>query len=92
MSTLTPTSFRAQYDRSVPWVARLGRGGKIAVDLLDGIPMARMFGWIGAALGGTVGWWLGAKVGIMTAFMFSMVGTGAGIYLGRRIAVDRFVP
>jgi hypothetical protein len=41
---------------------------------------------IGATIGGTVGWWLGAFVGTMTAFMLSMVGTGLGIYYGRRIA------
>ena len=35
-------------------------------------------------LGGWLGWWLGDKVGLMTAFLLSTVGTGLGLYLGRR--------
>jgi len=32
------------------------------------------------------GWWLGEKMGgIFTAFTVSMVGTGIGIYAGRRV-------
>ena len=32
------------------------------------------------------GWWLGALVGgIFTAFTVSMIGTGVGIYAGRRV-------
>jgi hypothetical protein len=34
-----------------------------------------------------VGWWLGAKVGIMTAFMVSMVGLGFGMWFGRKHAI-----
>lgn len=37
-------------------------------------------------MGSYVGWWLGAFVGVMTAFIVSMVGTGIGIYAGRRVA------
>jgi hypothetical protein len=48
--------------------------------------MKRLFGLIGATLGGYLGWWLGAFGGIMTAFVLSMVGTGFGIYLGRQVA------
>ena len=48
--------------------------------------MGRLFGFIGMTIGGYVGWWAGAPVGVMTAFMLSMVGTGAGLYAGRRIA------
>lgn len=33
-----------------------------------------------------VGWWLGEQVGgFMTAFMVSIVGTGLGIYAGKRL-------
>jgi len=46
----------------------------------------RVFTFLGASLGGTVGWWLGAPFGIMTAFVVSMLGTGVGIYAGHRIA------
>lgn len=39
---------------------------------------------LGATIGGAIGWWLGALVGTMTAFIVSMVGTGIGIYAVRR--------
>ena len=41
---------------------------------------------VGTTIGGAVGWWIGDRVGIMTAFMLSMVGTGLGMYVGVRIA------
>lgn len=47
--------------------------------------MARWMGLVGMTLGGAVGWWLGAKVGIMTAVVVSMVGTGVGLYYGRKL-------
>jgi Ni/Fe-hydrogenase subunit HybB-like protein len=34
----------------------------------------------------TVGWYAGAPWGIFSAFMLSIVGTGAGIYVGRQLA------
>jgi hypothetical protein len=40
---------------------------------------------LGAVAGSTLGWWLGSFIGIMTAFIVSMVGAGFGIYLGTRI-------
>ena len=48
--------------------------------------MGKLFSFIGATIGGYAGWALGATVGLTTAFIFSMVGTGIGIYYGRRIA------
>jgi len=48
--------------------------------------MTKLMGFIGATLGSSAGWWLGAKIGFMTAFMVSIVGTGIGIYFGRRAA------
>jgi hypothetical protein len=48
--------------------------------------MQKLLGFLGASLIGSVGWWIGARVGVMTAFSLSMVGTGAGLYAGRRIA------
>jgi hypothetical protein len=48
--------------------------------------MGKLFSFIGATIGSYAGWFLGAKVGFTTAFMLSMVGTGVGIYFGRRIA------
>jgi hypothetical protein len=45
-----------------------------------------MLALLGATLGSAVGWWLGARVDTMTAFIFSVFGTGAGVYVGRRLA------
>ena len=44
-----------------------------------------MLSFIGATVGGAVGWWAGTGVGFMTSFFLSMVGTGVGIYAGKRI-------
>jgi hypothetical protein len=48
--------------------------------------MSKLLTLLVATIGGAIGWWIGARVGTMTAFMVSMVGTGIGIYAGRRIA------
>jgi hypothetical protein len=48
--------------------------------------MKGLFGWIGMSVGGAVGWWLGAYVGFMTAFFVSLLGTGIGLYAGRKLA------
>jgi hypothetical protein len=48
--------------------------------------MTKLLGFIGATIGSAIGWWIGAKVGIMTAVFVSAVGTGAGIYAARRFA------
>jgi hypothetical protein len=47
--------------------------------------LTKMLSFIGATIGGGIGWWAGESVGFMTAFALSMVGTGFGIYLGRRL-------
>jgi hypothetical protein len=52
--------------------------------------VTKVLGFIGATAGGAFGWWVGAPVGVMTAFMLSMVGTGAGLYFGRKVA-DHYV-
>jgi hypothetical protein len=52
--------------------------------------MEKLFLLVGTTLGGYLGWWLGMQVGMMTAFMLSIVGTGAGLYLARRISRDYF--
>lgn len=38
-----------------------------------------------ASFAGWIGWWLGDLIGIMTAVVVSMIFTGLGIYLGRRL-------
>ena len=48
-------------------------------------PMTKLLGFVGATVGGYVGWAIGAFAGPFTAFMVSMVGTGVGMYYGRRI-------
>lgn len=45
---------------------------------------------VGALVGSYIGWWLGAKIGLTSAFMMSFVGLGAGIYLSGILA-DRLV-
>lgn len=52
---------------------------------------SKLFAWLGATLGGGLGWWAGAHVGIMTAFTLAVVGTGAGVFAGRRLAA-RLLP
>lgn len=41
---------------------------------------------VGATVGSYLGWWLGAAVGVMTAFMLSMLCMGIGMYAGGRAA------
>jgi uncharacterized membrane protein YeaQ/YmgE (transglycosylase-associated protein family) len=48
--------------------------------------MGKLLGFVGATVGSYLGWWIGSSYGIMTAFIVSMVGTGVGIYAGRRVA------
>jgi hypothetical protein len=48
--------------------------------------MGKLLAFVGATLFSSVGWWLGSFVGIMTAVMLSAVGTGVGIYAGKRAA------
>ena len=48
--------------------------------------MGKLFAFIGATIGSYAGWLAGERIGFTTAFMLSMVGTGFGIYFGRRIA------
>ncbi|HEU4878939.1 MAG TPA: hypothetical protein VFT21_05780 [Gemmatimonadaceae bacterium] len=48
--------------------------------------MSKLFMVVGSTIGSYAGWWLGAHVGVMSAFVVSMVGTGIGIYGGRRVA------
>lgn len=56
--------------------------------LTDTEPMSKLLALVGATLGGAVGWWLGMFIGFMTAFILSMIGTGLGVYAGRRFAAE----
>lgn len=48
--------------------------------------LTKMIVFITTTLFGSIGWWLGMRVGMVTAFMLSIVGTGLGIYAGKRLA------
>lgn len=48
--------------------------------------MTKLLGFVGATVGGYAGWALGALAGTFMAFVVSMIGTGVGMYWGRRIA------
>jgi len=48
--------------------------------------MKRLLGIIGMTIGSAAGWWLGAKIGFMSAFMISVVFSGFGLYYGNRLA------
>ena len=52
--------------------------------------MGKVLTFLGMTVGGWVGWALGEKAGIMTAWMLSAVGTGVGLYVGNRIAREYF--
>lgn len=46
--------------------------------------MRKLLVLIGATAGSALGWWLGNQVGVMTAFLVSVAGTGAGAYATAR--------
>ena len=48
--------------------------------------VTKLGAFLGATVGGWIGWYLGAFVGTFTAFIISIVGTGFGMYAGRRFA------
>ncbi len=50
--------------------------------------VTKICGFAGSFVCSSVGWWLGAFVGTMTAFILSTIGLGVGIYVGRRIAAE----
>ena len=48
--------------------------------------MSKVLVFLGATVGGGIGWRLGARFGVITAFIVSMVGTGFGMFAGRWLA------
>jgi len=48
--------------------------------------MKKIISFSGMMLGSYLGWWLGGKVGLVTAFMLSTIGAGVGLYVARRYA------
>jgi hypothetical protein len=63
-----------------------GRAGRREGEPFLETSVRKLFIFIGATIGSYVGWALGAHEGIMTAWMLSMLGTGAGMYAGHRTA------
>lgn len=45
--------------------------------------MAKLLGFLGATAGSTIGWWAGEHIGIMTAYVISMVGMAGGLWASR---------
>jgi len=43
---------------------------------------------VGMTIFSWIGWWIGAKVGFMTAFGLSSIGSILGVYVGWRINRD----
>lgn len=52
--------------------------------------MAKLLGYIGLFVGSSIGWWIGARFSFAAAFLLSIIGTGVGLYVGRRIAREHF--
>jgi hypothetical protein len=46
--------------------------------------MRRIIGWLAATVAGSMGWWLGSKVGFAAAVIVSAVAAGGGLYAGYR--------
>mgnify|MGYP001598086967 CR=1 FL=1 len=46
--------------------------------------MRSLLGWLGAFLLGSVGWWLGAKIGPVTGMLFGAAASGGGLWAGFR--------
>jgi uncharacterized protein YcfJ len=41
---------------------------------------------VSTTVGSAVGWWIGARFGMMTGYVLSVVGLAAGVWYGRRLA------
>jgi hypothetical protein len=52
--------------------------------------LSKLLALLGATIGGCLGWWLGAHAGVFLGFVLSIVGTGCGLYLGRRVSATCF--
>ena len=50
--------------------------------------LGTLFSFIGATVGGAIGWWVGSQVGFWTAWVVSGVATGIGMWYGRKKALD----
>ncbi len=46
--------------------------------------MRTIIGWLAATAFGSAGWWLGERVGLITAVVMSGLAGGVGLYYGYR--------
>ena len=46
--------------------------------------MKRFIALVPASVCSMIGWWIGARVGLMTAFWLGTIGSGIGYYFGLR--------
>ena len=65
------------------------QAGLLAWAVLAPGPLDRQL-FIGLTVGGWMGWWLGERFGIMTAFILSTLGSISGVILGWRIGRSHF--
>ena len=47
--------------------------------------MRGIFALLGTSFGGGIGWWLGGLWDLPAAVLLSAIGTGMGLYWGRRL-------
>jgi hypothetical protein len=52
--------------------------------------MTKLLGFLGLTAGGWIGWAVGERLSFTAAFLLGIVGTGVGLYVGRRIAQEYF--
>jgi hypothetical protein len=62
-----------------------GVGWSVHPRRVEGILVSKLLAFVGAMGGGYAGWALGAPAGPFAAYVLSVVGTGAGLYWGRRL-------
>ncbi len=49
----------------------------------------KILAFLGSMVGSSLGWWIGSLAGgTMMAFVVSIIGTGLGVYFGRRVAIQ----
>jgi hypothetical protein len=48
--------------------------------------MTKLLALLVGSIAGTIGWWLGAKIGLITAFVLALIATGSGMYYATKWA------
>jgi hypothetical protein len=75
-----------QHSRDAVAGGRCPRSIWVAVAQSLKAPVKKLLVLVGTTLGSAAGWWLASDLGIMTAFIVSMVGFGLGMWAGARLA------